>query len=153
MLQQLTGSLIGEGIRSAATTTRELVNPATEQSFHALTDAAPDDVDRAAQVAHQSWEHSWRSLNPGGRAALLHKLANLIEANADQLSELDSRSMGKPLAAARGEVLAGAQTFRYYAGALSFPKGDVIPVARGGFDFTLRQPLGVVACIVPWNFP
>ncbi len=153
MIQELTGSLIGETISTKSPPKRELINPATEDPFHALADASPEDVAQAALIAQSTWEQSWRSLSPGARAGLLHKLANLIEANADMLAELDSRSMGKPLAAARGEVLAGAHTFRYYAGAISFPKGDVIPVARGGFDFTIRQPLGVVACIVPWNFP
>lgn len=153
MLQQLTASLINDAITTTAPARRELINPATEEPFHSVADAAPADVDRAAHIAHQAWEQSWRTSTPGTRADLLHRLANLIEANADTLADLDSRSMGKPLSAARGEVLAGARTFRYYAGALNFPNGDVIPVARGGFDFTIRQPLGVVACIVPWNFP
>lgn len=153
MLEQLTASLIADTDRGTASTTRELIDPATENAFHALADASREDVDRAAHLASQAWEQSWRTVPPGVRAELLHRLANLIEANADTLASLDSRSMGKPLSAARGEVLAGARTFRYYAGALSFPNGDVIPVGRGGFDFTIRQPLGVVACIVPWNFP
>src|SRR5690349_16150148 len=153
MLLQLTGSLIGDTVSGTTAPSRELINPATEETFHALEDASPNDVDRAAHFAHNAWEQTWRALTPGVRAGLLHRLANLIEANAEGLASLDSQSMGKPLSAARGEVLAGARTFRFYAGALSFPNGDVIPVGRGGFDFTIRQPFGVVACIVPWNFP
>lgn len=153
MLQELTASLIGGTINTGASGTRELVNPATAETFHLLSDATPGDVDRAAALAHRTWEQTWRDQTPGARADLLFRLANLLEANVNALAELDSRSMGKPIAAARGEVLAGARTFRYYAGAISFPNGDVIPVGRGGFDFTIRQPLGVAACIVPWNFP
>jgi acyl-CoA reductase-like NAD-dependent aldehyde dehydrogenase len=141
------------GRSAAAKGIRELVNPADGQTFCTVSDASAGDVEIAADGAFAAWEGEWRDLAPGQRSELLHRLANLIEANATQLAELDSRSMGKPIAAARGEVLMGARTFRYYAGALLMPKGETIPVARGGFDFTLRQPLGVIACIVPWNFP
>ena len=153
MLNDLRSSFINGGFAPAKGAARELVNPADEKAFHTVTDATASEVDAAARGAFTAWERSWRDLPPGERSDLLHRLANLIEANAPQLAELDSRSMGKPLAAARGEVLMGARTFRYYAGALLMPQGETIPVARGGFDFTLRQPLGVIACIVPWNFP
>jgi acyl-CoA reductase-like NAD-dependent aldehyde dehydrogenase len=152
MIDLLTGPLLnGEFLHCSVS--RGLVNPATEQPFHTVCNAHPEDVHSAAGTALATWEGGWRDLAPGARAALLHRLAQLIEQNAAELGALDSQSMGKPLAAAQGEVLAGARTFRYYAGAIGMPVGEVIPVARGGFDFTLRQPLGVVACIVPWNFP
>ncbi len=153
MFQELTASFIDGRIQGASQSRRELIDPAAEEVFHAVSEAGQTDVARVAVAADRAWRKEWRDLAPGKRAELLFRLAELIEQNADQLAQLDSRSMGKPLASARGEVMAGARTFRYYAGALSFPAGDVIPVARGGFDFTIRQPLGVVACIVPWNFP
>jgi betaine-aldehyde dehydrogenase len=153
MFEGLRSSLINGEFASAKGDTRDLINPANEQAFHTVTDATSDDVDAAAEGAFKVWEGGWRELTPGNRSELLHRLANLIEKNADQLAEVDSCSMGKPIAGARGEVLMGARTFRYYAGALLMPQGETIPVARGGFDFTLRQPLGVIACIVPWNFP
>jgi acyl-CoA reductase-like NAD-dependent aldehyde dehydrogenase len=153
MLNDLRSSFINGRFAPAKGAMRELVNPADERPFHAVQDATIDELNTAAEGAMAAWDSGWRDATPGERSELLHKLANLIEANAAQLAELDSRSMGKPIAAARGEVLMGARTFRYYAGALLMPQGDTIPVARGGFDFTLRQPLGVIACIVPWNFP
>jgi betaine-aldehyde dehydrogenase len=153
MLDELRASFINGGFIPAKGATRELINPADERPFHAVGDAAVSDVEIAAKSAISAWEDGWRDVAPGQRSDLLHRLANLIEANATQLADLDSRSMGKPIAAAHGEVLMGARTFRYYAGALLMPKGETIPVAGGGFDFTLRQPLGVIACIVPWNFP
>jgi betaine-aldehyde dehydrogenase len=146
-------SFINGSFVAAKGATRELINPADERPFHTIGDATVGDVEIAAEGARSAWESGWRDIAPGQRSDLLHRLANLIEANAARLAELDSRSMGKPIAAARGEVLMGARTFRYYAGALLMSKGETIPVARGGFDFTLRQPLGVIACIVPWNFP
>src|SRR5688572_4969387 len=153
MLGELRSSFIDGEFMGSLGSVRELINPADEKPFHAIADATAADVQIAAQGAHQTWENGWRDLPPGQRSELLHRLANLIEANAAQLAETDSRSMGKPLVAARGEVLMGARTFRYYAGALLMPQGETIPVARGGFDFTLRQSMGVIACIVPWNFP
>lgn len=153
MLADLLSSFINGGFAPAKGGMRELINPTDESPFHALADASLHDVDIAAEGAHDAWVSGWRDLAPGARSDALHRFANLIETNADLIGELDSLSMGKPIAAARGEALMGARTFRYYAGALLMPQGETIPVARGGFDFTLRQPLGVIACIVPWNFP
>ncbi len=153
MLQDLRASFINGAFAPEKGDARELINPADEKPFHSVTDATMGEVDSAGEGAYAAWDDGWRDLTPGERADRLHRLANLIEANAQQIAELDSRSMGKPIAAARGEALMGARTFRYYAGALLMPMGETIPVARGGFDFTIRQPLGVIACIVPWNFP
>src|SRR5687768_12777015 len=139
MLDQLHSSFINGAFVSAKGVARELINPADEKPFHVVADASATEVNDAADGALKTWEGSWRDATPGDRSEVLHRLANLIESNAPQLAELDSRSMGKPLAAARGEVLMGARTFRYYAGALLMPQGETIPVARGGFDFTLRQ--------------
>src|SRR4051812_14691924 len=154
MLSDLHASLInGRFLCSGETAPRELIDPSTELPFHAVYDAQASDADVAAKGAQAAWEDGWRDLAPGARADALFKLGALIEQYADELAALDSRAMGKPLGSARGEVLAGARTFRYYAGAVSRPTGSVIPVARGGLDFTVREPLGVVTCIVPWNFP
>ena len=87
-----------------------------------------------------------------GRKSCSKSRACLRE-HAEELSQLESLSIGKPISDARDEIAMGARTFEYYAGAISNFFGQTIPVARGGFDFTLRQPMGVVAAIVPWNFP
>src|SRR5215210_2105917 len=128
MLDDLTTSWI-DGCPSPprAAVSRELIDPATEEPFHAVHDASPQDVDAAARGAQRAWESGWRDLPPGARSDLLRRLADLIEAHAAELGALDSRSMGKPIAAARGEAQMGARTFRYYAGALAMPHGDVIP--------------------------
>jgi len=84
---------------------------------------------------------------------VLFAVARLIRQNLEELAQLDVRSVGKPIADARDEVALGARVFEYYAGAVGKFFGHTIPVARGGFDFTIRQPMGVVAAIVPWNFP
>ncbi len=154
MFADLTGPAVAHSFTPrAGIAPRTLIDPAANAAYRSVFDASVADVDAAAESAQNIWDVEWRDLAPGRRSDLLFKLAGLIEQHAAEIGALDSRSMGKPIAAARGEVLAGARTFRYYAGAVGLPQGQVIPVARGGFDFTLRQPLGVAACIVPWNFP
>src|SRR2546429_9478569 len=71
----------------------------------------------------------------------------------EEIAQLDTLHVGKPISDARDEASLGARVFEYYAGAVTKFCGQTIPVGRGGFDFTLRQPMGVVAAIVPWNFP
>ena len=130
-----------------------MINPATEEPWCEVTSADGGAVDRAVNGAQRAWEQSWRDFTPGKRAEVLFAIARLIRQHAEELSQLDVRSVGKPIADARDEVALGARVFEYYAGAVGKFFGHTIPVARGGFDFTLRQPMGVVSAIVPWNFP
>lgn len=133
--------------------TLSLTDPARGEVFHHVVTVTPSSVEAAAQAAHRTFRGEWRDLAPGARATLLHRLAALIEENADAIGEAETRSMGKPITASIGEAKAGASCFRYYAGAMAHLQGNTIPVGRGGLDFTLRQPLGVTTAIVPWNFP
>jgi acyl-CoA reductase-like NAD-dependent aldehyde dehydrogenase len=111
------------------------------------------DVDAAVASAQRAWEGGWRDLAPGKREAILHAVARKLREHLEEIAQLEMRQIGKPIADARDEAGLGARVFEYYAGAVTKFYGQTIPVARGGFDFTLRQPMGVVACIVPWNFP
>ncbi|HEY3540901.1 MAG TPA: aldehyde dehydrogenase family protein, partial [Gaiellaceae bacterium] len=95
---------------------------------------------------------AWRAVAPADRARLLRRLATLVEEHHEELSRIESRNAGKPIGGARGEIGMVAQVFHYYAGAVDKHFGETIPVA-GGVDMTFREPLGVVGCIVPWNFP
>ena len=110
-------------------------------------------VDDAITGAHRANTESWRDLAPGRRAEILFAIARSIREHTESLAQLESRNIGKPIADARDEAGLGARVFEYYAGAISRFGGQTIPVARGGFDFTLRQSMGVIAAIVPWNFP
>src|SRR5579862_2257187 len=130
-----------------------VINPATEETLCEVAAATERDVDRAVDGAQRAFEQGWRDLAPGKRAEVLHQIARVLREHAEELSQLESLSIGKPIADARDEIAMGARTFEYYAGAVLKFYGQTIPVARGGFDFTLRQPMGVVAAIVPWNFP
>ena len=130
-----------------------LVNPATEERFAEVAAAGPADLNAAVESAHRAWESGWRDLNPGKRSEILFSVARALRDNLERLAHLEMLQIGKPISDARDEAALGARVFEFYAGAVTQFSGQTLPVARGGFDFTLRQPMGAVACIVPWNFP
>jgi acyl-CoA reductase-like NAD-dependent aldehyde dehydrogenase len=130
-----------------------LINPATEAPFAEVAAADASDLGAAVESAQRAWESGWADLAPGKRAAVLHNVARLLRENLEEIAQLEMQQIGKPISDARDEVGLGARVFEYYAGAVSQFGGQTLPVGRGGFDFTLRQPMGVVACIAPWNFP
>ncbi|CAN5561343.1 aldehyde dehydrogenase family protein [soil metagenome] len=129
----------------------EVINPATEQVLKELEPATASDADAAVARAKAAYP-KWKAVEPADRARLLHRLADALESERENLAQLESRNAGKPIASARGEMGMVADTFRYYAGAPERLLGDTIPVS-GGVNMTFREPLGVVGLIVPWNFP
>ena len=129
----------------------EVVEPATEAVLEELPRAGVEEVDAAVQRARDAFP-GWRAMAPGDRASLLFALADALAAAREELAVLEARNAGMPIADARGEMDMVAATFRYYAGAPERLLGDTIPVS-GGQAFTVREPLGVVGLIVPWNFP
>jgi acyl-CoA reductase-like NAD-dependent aldehyde dehydrogenase len=128
-----------------------VLNPATEEVIAEVASASAEETDAAVARAKEAFP-AWRAVAPTDRAALLRRLATLVEEHSEELARIESRNVGKPIAGARGEVGMVAQVFHYYAGAVDKHLGETIPVA-GGIDLTLREPLGVVGLIVPWNFP
>jgi acyl-CoA reductase-like NAD-dependent aldehyde dehydrogenase len=130
-----------------------LTNPATEEIFAEVSVATVKDVTGAVESAHRAWEGGWRDLSPGKRSDILFNVARALRENIERIAQLETLQIGKPISDARDEAGLGARVFEFYAGAVTKFGGQTLPVARGGFDFTLRQPMGVVACIVPWNFP
>ena len=129
----------------------EVVEPATEQVMAEVPRAGVDEVDAAVASAREAFG-AWRAAEPADRAATLRRLADAVEAEADELATIEARNAGKPIGDARGEIAMVVDCFRYYAGAPERLLGQTIPVA-GGIDMTVREPLGVVGLIVPWNFP
>src|SRR5688500_2100695 len=143
----------GEFQRPAGEKRLRLVNPADNEVVAEVNAAGVAEISLAVEEAHVAVEQKWRDLPPGKRTELLFNIAKHIRENAERLAQAEMRNIGKPIADARDEIALGARVFEYYAGAVTKFFGHTIPVSRGGFDFTLRQPLGVVAAIVPWNFP
>jgi acyl-CoA reductase-like NAD-dependent aldehyde dehydrogenase len=113
--------------------------------------AGVEEVDAAVENAKRAFP-GWRDVAPAERAHLLSELADALGEHAEELAILEARNAGKPIGDARGEMAMVVATFRYYAGAPERLLGDTIPVA-GGQAFTVREPLGTVGLIVPWNFP
>ena len=128
-----------------------VLNPATEQPIVELDEAGVEEADEAVARAKTAFP-AWRDIAPAQRAALLRKVATLVEENAEELARIESENVGKPISGARAEVGMVANVFHFYSGAVEKHYGDTIPVA-GGVDMTFREPLGVVGLIVPWNFP
>ncbi len=129
----------------------QVVEPATAEVMAEIPQAGVEETDAAVARAKAAFP-AWRAVSPGDRSALLHRLANALEENVEELARLEARNAGKPISDARGEMGMVVETFRYYAGAPERMTGRTIPVA-GGVDMTFREPLGVVGLITPWNFP
>lgn len=128
-----------------------VLNPATAEPIAELEQASVEEADEAVARAHDAFP-AWCAVAPADRARLLRRLATLVEEHAEELAQIESRNVGKPISGARGEIGMVAQVFHFYAGAVDKHFGETIPVA-GGVAATFREPLGVVGLIVPWNFP
>ncbi len=131
--------------------TLEVLEPATEAVLAEVPRAGAAETDAAVVRAKAAYP-AWRAVAPGDRAALLHRLADTLAGEREALAVLEARNAGKPIGDARGEMQMVVDTFRYYAGGPERNLGDTIPVA-GGVGMTVREPLGVVGLITPWNFP
>jgi len=131
--------------------TVKVIEPATEEVLAEVPEATVEDGDRAVARAKAAFP-AWRAVTPGDRARLMRRYAAVVADSAEELAKLEARNVGKPIGDARGEVGMVVDVFNYYAGAPERLLGNTIPVA-GGVDMTFREPLGVVALIVPWNFP
>ena len=130
------------------------LNPSDVRDVIALIpEGSPDDA-RAAASAAATALPAWRSLTGPARAEHLHRWAGAIGERAEELAQVMAREVGKPIVEARGEVGRCVVILRYYAGDAVREMGDVIPAqSQGALQFSLREPLGVVAMITPWNFP
>ena len=129
----------------------EVINPATEEVLKELEPATAEDTNAAVARAKKAFGE-WKAVEAADRARLLHRLADALDLEKENLARLESYNVGKPIGDARGEMGMVVDTFRYYAGAPERLLGDTIPVS-GGVNMTFREPLGVIGLIVPWNFP
>ncbi|HSJ43118.1 MAG TPA: aldehyde dehydrogenase family protein [Euzebyales bacterium] len=143
----------GEETPSASRETFTTVDPATEDGIARVARAAAADVDRAVDAAERCLTGPWRLTTPRRRVELLAALALAVEHEQDDLARLETRDSGKPLWQARREITSTARYFRYYAGAADKIHGEQIPLGPDHVDFTVREPVGVTAHIVPWNAP
>ena len=145
----LAGQWKGEGYPM-----QTVLDPARGVPIAQVPKASRDDVDAAVAASRAALESKeWRGMDPAQRGRILQKLAALTYANAKELAAVESRNNGKTLKEALGDVRFAAWTLEYYAGWADKLEGTTIPVPGERLDYTLRQPLGVTAHIVPWNYP
>jgi betaine-aldehyde dehydrogenase len=128
-------------------------NPATGETIALAAEAGPEDVARAVQAAARAMEGPWGRLSPRERARLLFRFAAIVREKSEELARLETANTGKPIRDSRDEAGVVADCLEYYAGAVSKHFGETIPVGARGLCFTLREPVGVCALIVPWNYP
>ncbi|WP_423785946.1 aldehyde dehydrogenase family protein [Hydrogenibacillus schlegelii] len=145
----------GQFVDALGGETLPVIYPASGEEICRVPLAREADVDRAVRAARRVTEDGrWGQMNPHQRERLLHRIADLIEAHAETLAILETLDTGKPIRdVKRIDIPLTVQCFRYYAGWPSKLKGDTIPVRGQFLTYTLREPVGVVAQIVPWNFP
>ncbi len=143
----------GQSVPAASGETFDVVSPVDGQVIARAPRGGAEDVDRAVAAATKAFDGEWHEWSQTRRGQALQRLAALTRDHLEELAALETRNMGKPISSARWEIGAVANTIEFYAGAANKIHGETIPVSKPGFDFTLREPIGVVGLIVPWNFP
>ena len=145
----------GHFMDSAKGETFETINPVTEQPIANVQRASRADVDRAVLAARIAFDHGpWRRMSATDRGNLLYKLGHLIEQNGEELAYLEALDNGKPVGIAMGvDIPLTVETYKYYGGWADKILGDTIPAPGNFHAYTRREPVGVAAQIIPWNFP
>src|SRR5207253_4360131 len=143
----------GESAEAAAGDIRELIEPATGEPLARVASAAEEDVDRAVEAAQAALAGDWGKTPPTERSRLLHALADAIHANRKELAELEARNVGKAISSVKAELAQGVENFRFYASAIASIAGRSNPVGGSLLFYSLKEPVGVVGQIVPWNYP
>ncbi len=140
---------------SVSSKTFDNITPRNGRVLNAVAECAAADVDLAVAAARRAFDAGpWRKMHYRAKKALLYKLADLMERDAEQLALLESLDVGKPITnALRGDIPQSIKTLRYYAEALDKVYGEVGPETQDRISFAVHEPLGVVGVIVPWNFP
>jgi acyl-CoA reductase-like NAD-dependent aldehyde dehydrogenase len=132
----------------------DVLDPATEERLTQVAQATTADVDAAVRAGRQALaDRAWIGLTPLDRARIMNRIADLIEADLENLAILETRDNGKPIERSRADTANAARTFRHYAGAPSRLAGSTVPIGDGHHVYTTLNPVGVAALILPWNFP
>ncbi len=144
----------GERREAEAGERLDVVSPSDGAVFASIPRGRAGDVDVGVAAARRAFaEGPWPRLSASERGRLLMRLSRLVEAHGEELAALESRDTGKPISQGRADMVALARYFEFYAGAADKLMGETIPISTGYTALTLREPLGVVASIVPWNYP
>ena len=152
-----TGKLLinNEWYEAQSGKTFDVINPATEEKLGTVAEADKADVDAAVRAARRAFEEGpWKTMSARDRGRILHRIAALLDKHKEELAELETLNNGKPINETLGADLPlTIDCFEYYAGLADKIHGETIPVNGNFLNYTLREPAGVVAQIIPWNFP
>jgi aldehyde dehydrogenase (NAD+) len=144
----------GRHVESVSGRAFKTLNPATEEVIATVAEGNEIDVDLAVVAARRAFEGPWRTMRAADRGKILFRLVELMKQHADEIAALESLDAGKPIAGVlRQDLPAAIDTLTYYAGWADKMTGEVVPVRDDALTYTVREPVGVVAVIVPWNFP
>jgi acyl-CoA reductase-like NAD-dependent aldehyde dehydrogenase len=143
----------GASVEPESGDVRELTEPATGAVLAHAAMAGPEDVDRAVSAARAALEGPWAKTPPNERSRLLHALADAIQANRKELAELEARNVGKAISSVKAELAQAVENFRFYASAIASIAGRSHPVGGSLLFYSLKEPVGVVGQVVPWNYP
>jgi len=146
----------GEFVDAQSGETFATINPATEETITNVASAGAADVDTAARAARAQMEpgSEWQKMKPRDRAKVLWRIADMLTAKADEIGRIETLDNGKPIFESQFvDTPAAAECLYYFAGWSGKVTGETIPIADNAFTYTLREPVGVVGAITPWNFP
>jgi acyl-CoA reductase-like NAD-dependent aldehyde dehydrogenase len=144
----------GDRIDASDGKTFDVFDPSSGEPLATVAKATKTDIDRAVQAAHAALESkTWGGVAPAERGRILFRIAQAIRDRAEELATLESRDNGKPLRQSRTDAQVAARYFEFFAGIADKIMGNTIPLGPGFLDYTLREPIGVSAQIVPWNYP
>ncbi|MFN8472831.1 MAG: aldehyde dehydrogenase family protein [Anaerolineae bacterium] len=146
----------GDWVEAASGKTFPTYNPATGEVLAEIAEADAEDVNRAVRAARNAFADGspWRRMTPAQRGKLIWRIADLMDANREELAQLETLNNGRSIRVSRSDVPFSAEWFRYYGGWPTKLQGDTIPVSiPNRLNYTLREPVGVVGLIIPWNFP
>ncbi len=143
----------GQWVASSSDRMIDTIDPATGSVIGRFPEANSDDVDRAVASASAALSGEWRATTPAQRGRILARTAALIREQAERLASIETLESGKPIREALGDIETAAGYFEYYAGIADKLQGDSIPLGPDFMSFTVHEPVGVTAHIIPWNFP
>ena len=143
----------GEWVEARSGRTFEVMNPATAEPMATVPDAGAEDVDRAVKAGRRAFDGGWRDATAQERGRVLLRLADTVRREAQRLATLETLNSGKPLAESEFDVNDAATCFEYYGGLATKLHGEVLPVPDNALSMALREPVGVAAQIIPWNYP
>jgi len=143
----------GEWVEARSGRTFEVVNPATAEPMATVPDAGAEDVDRAVKAARRAFDGGWRDATAQERGRVLFRLAETVRREAKRLATLETLNSGKPLAESEFDISDAATCFEYYGGLATKIHGEVLPVPDNALSMALKEPVGVAAQIIPWNYP